>query len=127
MDNPPAKPKRSGSEMRQATARVTVRLTPEQRQQLAEWANSSGVTCGSYARAKLFAGKPIRAVRVPSIERQALAQLLAQLGRLNGNVYQISRAANFGEWYEPGDLKQALKEITELRNAVLAALGREAL
>jgi hypothetical protein len=53
-------------------------------------------------------------------------QFLAWLGRLNGNVYQVSRAANFGERYEPQDLAKALKEITEMRNAVLAALGREA-
>jgi hypothetical protein len=126
MDKAAAKPKRSGSETRQATARVTIRLTPEQRRQLDEWANSAGLACGSYARAKLFTGQPIRAARVPSIERQALAQLLAQLGRLNGNVYQISRASNFGEWYHPDDLKDALKQITELRSALLTALGREA-
>ena len=126
MDKSQAKAMRSGSEKRQATARVTIRLTPEQRHQLDEWANSAGISCGSYARAKLFTGQPLRAARVPPIERQALAQLLAQLGRLNGNVYQISRAANFGERYEAEALKKALKEITELRSAVLAALGREA-
>ena len=98
MDKPEQKPKRSGSETRQATKRLTMRLTPEQQKQLKELANSAGVACGSYARAKLFAGQPIRAVRVPSVERQALAQLLTKLGRLNGNVYQISRAGNFGEW-----------------------------
>lgn len=125
MDNPPAKAKRSGSETRQATARLTIRLTPEQRHKLDEWANSAGLACGSYARAKLFTGQPVRAARVPPVERQALAQVLAQLGRLNGNVYQISRAANFGQPYEPEALKKALKEISELRAAVLGALGRE--
>ena len=44
---------------------------------------------------------------------------------MNGNVYQVSRAANFGQWFEADDLKKALKEITEMRNAVMAALGRE--
>jgi len=125
MDKPPEKQKRSGSETRQATERLTLRLTPEQRRQLDEMANSAGIACASYARAKLFTGQPIRATRAPSIERQALAQFLAWLGRLNGNVYQVSRAANFGERYEADDLKKALKEITEMRNAVLAALGRE--
>ena len=126
MDSAQAKQKRSGSETRQATARVTIRLTPKERDQLAEWANSAGLACGSYARAKLFAGQPIRAVRTPPVERKALAQLLAQLSRLNGNVYQISRVANFGEPYAPEELSQALKDITELRSAVLSALGREA-
>ena len=126
MDKPAAKSKRSGSETRKASARVTIRLTPEEDQQLNEWANDSGLGPCSYVRAKVFTGPPLRAVRKPPIERQALAQLLAQLGRLNGNVYQISRAANFGEKHEPELLAMALKQITELRNAVLGALGREA-
>jgi hypothetical protein len=45
---------------------------------------------------------------------------------LNGNVYQISRAANFGEQFEAQALRDALKQIAEMRNAVLSALGREA-
>lgn len=128
MDNAAPKPKakRSGSEKRQATERLTLRLTPEQSRQLDEWANNSGLARCSVARAKLFSGQPLRLVRRPPVERQALAQFLAWLGRLNGNVYQVSRAANFGEWYEPDDFKKALKEITEMRNAVMAALGREA-
>jgi hypothetical protein len=130
MDEPvssqPEKPKRSGSETRQATERLTLRLTPEQRRQLDEWANSAGIACASYARAKLFTGEPLRAVRSPSVERKALAQFLAQLGRLNGNVYQVSRAANFGQEYDTDLLLKALAEITDMRNAVLTALGREA-
>jgi uncharacterized protein (DUF1778 family) len=121
----PEKRKRSGSETRQATERVTLRLTPEQRRQLDEWADSAGVARASYILAKLFTGEPIRAVRSPSVDRKALAQFLAWLGRLNGNVYQISRAANFRQWFEAEALTKALKEITELRNAVLVALGHE--
>ena len=118
--------KRSGSETRQTTERLTIRLMPDQRRQLDEWANEAGLAAGSYARAKLFTGPQPRAVRLPSVERKTLAQFLALLGRLNGNVYQISRALNFGEGHDRKDLADALKEITELRNAVLAALGREA-
>lgn len=125
MDKPAAKAKRSGSETRKASARITIRLTPQEGQQLTEWANNSGLGPCSYVRAKVFTGSPLHAVHKPPVERQALAQLLAQLGRLNGNVYQISRAANFGEKHEPELLAIALKQITELRNAVLAALGRE--
>jgi len=121
----PEKPKRSGSETRQATERLTLRLTPEQRRQLDEWANSAGIARASYILAKLFTGQPLRATRAPSIERQSLAQFLAWLGRLNGNVYQVSRAANFGQEYDTDLLLKALGEITEMRNAVLMALGRE--
>src|ERR1035437_2417265 len=52
MDKPAAKSKRSGSETRKASARVTIRLTPEQDQQLNQWANDSGLGSCSYVRAK---------------------------------------------------------------------------
>jgi hypothetical protein len=117
--------KKYGSETRQRTESVRIRLTPAERRQAEEDAARAGLALGSYVRAKLFTGEPIRAVRSPSVDRKALAQFLAWLGRLNGNVYQISRAANFREWFEADALTKALKEITELRNAVLAALGHE--
>jgi hypothetical protein len=119
-------PRKSGSEKRQRTAHAIARLTPAEREQVGLDADRAGLALGSYMRAKLFAGSQPRAVRSPPIDRKALAQLLAWLGRLNGNVYQISRAVNFGEWFETDELKVALKEITDMRNAVLAALGREA-
>ena len=67
MDNAAPKPKakRSGSEKRQATERLTLRLTPEQSRQLDEWANNSGLARCSVARAKLFSGQPLRLVRRP--------------------------------------------------------------
>jgi len=124
-DAPKKKAKVSGSETRQRGMRVTTRFTTEEIEQLEAAAGRSGLAVGSYIRATLFAGKAPRAVRSPSVDRKALAQFLAWLGRLNGNVYQISRAANFGERWEPKALDRALTEIGEMRNAVLVALGRE--
>ena len=118
------KKQKGGSERRQATERVTFRLTPDQKRQLDEWADAAGITRSSYVIGKTFAGPPLRLTRVPPVDRQALGQFLAQLGRLNGNVYQISRAANFRETFALDALMKALKEIQELRNAVLAAMGR---
>jgi hypothetical protein len=119
--------KRSGSENRQRTEQVITRLTPAERQQIEDDAESAGLTLGSYVRAKLFSGPPVRAVRAPSIEKKALAQFLAWLGRLRGSVYQISRRLNFGQEYESQALMNALKEISDMRNAVLLALGHEPL
>ena len=118
--------RKSGSETRQRTKTAIARLTPAEREQVEQDADRAGLALGSYMRAKLFAGNQPRAVRKAPVDRAALAQMLAWLGRLNGNVYQISRAANFNEPYDPRELKRVLSEITEMRNAVLAALGREA-
>jgi hypothetical protein len=125
VDSPSSKPKHSGSETRQRTKQVIARLTPAERQQVEADADRAGLALGSYVRARLLTGPPIRAVRRPPVERHALAQVLALLGRVGGNVYQISRAANFGERWEPEALAMALKQLTEMRNALLTALGRD--
>jgi hypothetical protein len=117
--------KKRHSETRQRTAQVIARLTPFERLEIEEAANQAGLTLGSYVRAKVLTGRPPRAVHVPPVERQALAQLLAQLGRLNGNVYQISRAANFHEQFETQALWDALKDLARMRDALLEALGRK--
>jgi hypothetical protein len=44
---------------------------------------------------------------------------------LGSNVNQISRAINFGEQHDKAALVKALREIGEMRNALMAALGRE--
>ena len=87
--------------------------------------NRAGLAVGSYTRQVLFSRPAPRAVRAPPVDRQALAQVLALLGRLASNVNQISRSLNLGNRPETGALGKSLKEITEMRNALMAALGRE--
>jgi Bacterial mobilisation protein (MobC) len=113
------------SETRQRTAHVITRLTPAERQQIDEAADKSGLALGSYVRAKLLTGPSPRAVRKPPVDRAALAQVLALLGRVGGNVNQIARKLNYGERQDPRDLEKALRELTEMRDALMVALGRD--
>jgi hypothetical protein len=118
------KAKKSGSEKRQRTQSARIRLTDAELAQIDAAADRAGLAVGSYVRAVLFTGNAPRAVRSPSVDRKALAQILAHLGRLGSNVNQIARVLNYGESHDQRELERALSEITELRNALMSALGR---
>lgn len=120
-----AETKTTRSETRQRTAHVITRLTPAERQQIDEAADKSGLALGSYVRAKLLTGPAPRAVRKPPVDRAALAQVLALVGRVGGNVNQIAHKLNCGEQEDPRNIEKALRELTEMRNALMVALGRD--
>lgn len=93
---------------------------------LKDAANAAGLAPGSYVRAKVFGGNPPRAVRVPPIEREALAVLLAQIGRIGGNLNQLAKAVNSGMLVAGSDLTEALTDLRVLREELRAVLGRKA-
>jgi len=118
------KAKRSGSETRQRSKRLTIRLTEAEYAEIETAADRAGLAVGSHGRAMLLNGRAPRAVRTPPVDRAALAKNLGLLGRVGSNVNQISRALNFGEQHDEAALAKALREIGEMRDALMAALGR---
>jgi hypothetical protein len=116
---------RSGSETRQRGGIIGFRATPAERAEIEAAAERSGLTIGSYIRAVVLSAHETRSKRRPTIERQALAQLLAQLGRVSGNVYQISKALNFQEPVD-ADIPSVLAEVKAVGAAIMHALGRDA-
>ena len=114
-----------GSEKRQRTRTVAVRLTPEERRMVDEAAERAGLAIGSYARGVLLRAPSPRQVRRPPIERRELVRLLGQLGHVGSNINQIARASNVGEPPEADELTDALTGLTRVREAILRALGRE--
>lgn len=124
-DPPPRR--RSGSEKRERSASVLVRLTPDERARLEEAANRVGLTLASYARQQTLGGVLPRAARRPPVEARRLALILAALGKIGSNVNQIARAAN-QNMLSPNDLALLAEETAALRNvrgALMTALGRE--
>lgn len=121
-----SKGKASGSETRQRTKRLTIRFTAAELAEIEAAADRAGLAIGSHVRAMLLTGPAPRAVRTPPADRKALAKILALLGRTGSNVNQISRTLNYGERHDARALDKALGEITEMRDALMAALGREA-
>jgi hypothetical protein len=114
-----------GSEKRQRTAHLTIRLTPDERMAIDQAADSAGLTAGSYARHQLFTVPPPRQVRRPPVEKRELTRVLGALGYIGNNLNQIAHAANAGDGVDVAGLEAALAELRPLRDALMRALGRE--
>ena len=117
----------SGSETRQRSEMLRVRLTAEEQAVVSAAAERAGLAIGSYVRQTLLTAPPVRAVRRPVAERTALAQILAAVGRVGGNINQLAYAVNVGKvGILKAEVLEAIQsEIIEIRAALMRALGRE--
>jgi len=115
---------RSGSEKRQRSSVLHVRLTPAEHSHIVGHAERSGLTAASYARQVLLAAPPPRQVRRPPIERQELSRLLGEIGRVGSNLNQLAHAANAGVPSDRSALRRVLESLADVRVAILSALGR---
>ena len=115
-----------GTETRQRQRDVRIRLTDAEHAALVALAERAGLSLGGFARRVLLDAPPPRQSRRPPVERAELARLLAQIGRVGGNVNQIARALNAGGVVETGEIDQAARAVVEIRDAVMVALGRAA-
>ena len=114
---------RSGSEKRQRTTIVTMRISPQEAATIRQLAQSRGETVSAMMRSALLHNRP----RLTRIDLQAVARLLGQLGKIGSNINQIAYHLNAGR---PGDrvegrLGDALRDLSELRLVCLQALGKE--
>ncbi len=108
----------------------SLRLSFEERAQLEQ--EATGMPLGRYIRDKVLDGKakPRRTRgKFPVKDHEALGRVLGALGasRLSSNVNQLARAVNTGSLPvkpETEDaIKQACREIAQIRRDLLAALG----
>ena len=114
---------RSGSEKRQRSTIVTMRINPEEAATIRQIAQTRGQSVSALMRSALLHSRP----RASRIEVQAVARLLGQLGKIGSNINQIAYHLNTGR---PGDrvegsLEEALRDLSELRIVCLQALGKE--
>jgi hypothetical protein len=114
---------RSGSEKRQRTTIVTMRISPQEAATIRQLAQNRGETVSAMMRSALLHNRP----RLARIDLQAVARLLGQLGKIGSNINQIAYHLNAGR---PGDrvegrLEDALRDLSELRLVCLQALGKE--
>jgi hypothetical protein len=103
------------------------RVTEKEHAAIGEAASKAGLAPGSYARGKVLGGNPPRAVRALPVERQALALLLAQIGRVGGNLNQLAKAGNSGLPVDASDVAPALADLRAIRDEIRALLGRKPL
>ena len=122
-DGRPTKSRR-GSEKRKKTLLVTSRYDEEEFAELSEAASRAGITLASYQRVQSLSKPKTRSTRRAPIERELLAKVLGQLGKIGSNLNQIAHQAHLGRDVS----EEVLSELPGLRMAVpalLKALGRE--
>lgn len=118
----PVRKTRSGSQRRQRAKLAGMACTAEERAQLEAAAERAGLTVSAYMRHQCLGTPGPRAVRRPPVERAALAQLLAQLGKVGSNLNQIARALNSDRQVLPSDIGEAVAEVRAAALAISATL-----
>jgi hypothetical protein len=118
------KKSRSGSERRKRYVLNTFRSTEEERAEMKANAAAAGLAFGSFMRSLGLTHQPrTRAVRrAPPADVQLLARVMAQFGRVGGNLAQLLKLANRGEIVVPNDLDPVLKDVRALVTEAQKAL-----
>jgi hypothetical protein len=101
-----------------------IRLTDAEHAELVSRAERAGLSVAGLIRQRCLDLPPPRASRRPVPERVELVRLLGQIGKIGGNVHQITRAMNAGGSPSAMVMEDAARDVAEMRAAILAALGR---
>lgn len=103
--------------------RIALRLTDEDHGFVEETAAQAGLSIGAFLRTLALGTAGARAVKRPRIEREQLAKLLGEIGKLGSNVNQIARWANTDR--APPSFAEIVKmreDIAAMRAEVMKAL-----
>ena len=114
---------RHGTETRKRTIAVTTRYDASEFAELDDAASRAGLTRASYQRVQSLAKPKTRSTRRAPVEKELLALLLGQIGKIGSNLNQITRAANMGLGVR-AELSAVLGELRDLIPPIMWALGR---
>ena len=104
-------------------APFSVRLSDDERKELVRRAEAAGLSIGGYWKSAVFNSAPSRKSRRPRTDTAELAKLLGQLGRVGNNLNQLARTLNYEGSVEILQLDNALKDLSDMRAAVMHVLG----
>lgn len=119
----PQRKKRSGSEKRQRDCIVKFRAKPEERAEMKANAAAAGLSLGSFLRSYAVSNPRTRSVRsslAPAVAE--LAHFKGQIGRIGGNLHQLLKLANRGEFIDPDQLVEAVRDVRQLLAAATEIL-----
>lgn len=119
------KPARKKSQKRQRSAQIKTPLTSDEFNAVAAKASAAGMSFAAYSRAAMLGDAGPRSQRRLPVDAQKMGQALALHGRYGSNMNQIAYGLNaYGERGLEADFRAALKEWGEIRDLMLAALGK---
>jgi hypothetical protein len=103
-------------------APISYRPPKELRAEFERRVNASGLSTSAFITKSIFGAEPPRQSRRPSIEHQAVAQILGELARVRDQLHAITIASGPGSGVL---LEEAVRSLTEIRSACFKALGRK--
>lgn len=104
----------SGSEKRQKSLVAKFRVTPEEYAQLEELAGRQRLTVASYMRNRTLERVTTASRRRANAQTAVWSGILAQLGRISGNVNQLSKRVNMGDTPLAEEIRSTLAEVRQL-------------
>jgi hypothetical protein len=108
------------------TSFISIRCTAKDHAVIDENATRAGLSIGAYLRVLALGTAGPRAVRRPPVERKELARLLRHLGKVGSNLNQLAHAFNRNGWVPAfAELNSMRRQVAEMRDALMAALGRD--
>lgn len=113
----------SGTDIRQRTSQILVRLTDEELAAIDAKADRAGIARAAFMRAAALGAVGPRAQRRPPADHVALRQILGELGRIGNNLNQLARAGNAGVEIDMRALSAGIAALLESRNRILLALN----
>ena len=114
--------KKSGSETRQKSGMLGLRVSPEERSEIEDAAAAMEVSIASYIRDCVLTSPQTKKTRKPSIERAKLAHILGQLGKVKVSLDQIARRTNEDKGVGLERVGKALDEVSEMKKLIVEAL-----
>ena len=112
-----------GSEKRQRTETIRLRLTPAEKAVIQQRANAAGKAPPAYLRLAALGDAGPRSMRArPLPAEHAVRDLIGQLGYVGNNLNQLTRAVNMGDLEEPRELATVLSRLYDLQDAFHALL-----
>ena len=105
--------------------RIVVRMTNEDYQTIAGFAERATLSLAGYVRERSLAEPTTRARWRPSVEVSSLVRLQADLNRIGNNLNQLAKRSNQGEVIAGGELHTALAEHRQILASILNMLGKQ--
>ena len=113
----------TGDDKKKRPAPISYRPPASLRDEFDFRVKMSGKSVNAFITQSIFARDVPRQHRRPVVEKELLAKLLFEAGRIADALHVISDTDDLSP-VDPGELDEALVDLTELRAAVLKAMGR---
>ncbi len=113
---------RTGSDTRQRQKTLSARFNEMEALAVKQYADRAGLPVASYLRAAALKASTDRAVRRPTVNHEAAARILGNLGRIADTLRLAAQAGQVDPDHPA--VAAALRDLAEMRTVCFQAMGR---